>query len=71
MGGNKNKLMARQRNRIDLFTKEEKAIWDVNQMIENMPHAHPLLTECQILLDKAKDKLSDWVDTTQNGETNG
>lgn len=51
-----------RRAQLQHMTKEERAIWDAHQMIENMPHAHPLITECQVLLDKAKDKLSDWVD---------
>lgn len=50
-----------RRNRIDLFTKEEKAIYDVQQMIEHM-EADPILTDVGDLLSQARNRLSDYVD---------
>lgn len=50
-----------RRIRIDLFTPEEKALFDMVGEIEKLG-AHPLLTDCVVLLGDARGKLSDWVD---------
>lgn len=50
-----------RRARIDLFTPEERAIFDAMTMIE-MLGAHPLLTGAVVLLGAARMKLADWVD---------
>lgn len=51
-----------RRSRIDLMTHEERMIRDCVVAIEQMPHAHPLLTDAQTLLMQAQNKLADWVD---------
>ncbi len=51
-----------RRSRIDLLTGEEFLIRASIKAIEEMPHAHPLLTEAQTLLMQAQSKLADWVD---------
>lgn len=50
-----------RRNRLDLNTPAEKAIFSAMQEVEKAG-AHPLLTEAVILLGKAKDLISDYVD---------
>ena len=50
-----------RRNRIDLQTPIEKAISDVITMIEESV-ADVRLTQAQILLGEAKDKVSDYID---------
>jgi hypothetical protein len=50
-----------RRIRIDLFTPEEKALYEMVGKIEELG-AHPLLTDCVVLLGEARSKLSDWVD---------
>ncbi len=50
-----------RRNRIDLFTPAEKAIYDAIQEVEKMP-ADVRLTEATILLDKARAKVADFID---------
>lgn len=50
-----------RRIRIDLFTKEEKAIYDVQQMIEHMD-ADTILTDVGLLLSQARNRLSDYID---------
>jgi hypothetical protein len=50
-----------RRNRLDLNTSEEIAIYDVMQKIEQLG-THELLTECVIKLSEAREKLADWVD---------
>jgi hypothetical protein len=50
-----------RRNRIDLLTPAEKAVYDVIGVVESVG-AHPLLTDAVILLGQARDKLSDYVE---------
>lgn len=50
-----------RRSCLDLFCPAEKAIFDAVQAVEQTP-AHPRLTEAVILLQKAKDQVSDFVD---------
>lgn len=50
-----------RRNRIDHFTPAEKAIWDAIQEVEKAG-ANTFLTEAVILLQQAKDRVSDFVD---------
>ena len=53
-----------RRNRIDLYTPAERAIYDAMGVVEQAG-AHPLLTEAVILLGQAKDKVADFVDGQQ------
>lgn len=57
-----------RRVRIDLFSKEEKAIYDVQQMIEHM-EADPILTDVGLLLSQARNRLADYVDKQISKET--
>lgn len=50
-----------RRNRLDLNTPAEKAIYDAIQEVEKLP-ADVKLTEAVTLLAKAKDLVSDFVD---------
>lgn len=50
-----------RRSRIDLFTPAETAIFQAMQAVEEAG-AHPLLTDAVLLLQRAKDKVSDYVD---------
>ena len=50
-----------RRNRIDLFTPAEKAIYDALLEVEKMP-ADTRLTESTILLNKAREKVADFID---------
>lgn len=50
-----------RRNRLDLNTPAEKAIYDAIQEVEKVG-ADPKLTEVVVMLGKAKDLLSDYVD---------
>lgn len=50
-----------RRNRLDLNTPAEKAIYDAMQEVEKLP-ADVKLTEAVTLLAKAKDLVSDFVD---------
>lgn len=50
-----------RRNRIDLFTPAEKAIYEAIREVEKVG-ADTLLTEAVILLQQAMDKVSDFVD---------
>ena len=50
-----------RRIRIDRYTPAEKAINDAIQVVE-AAGAHPLLTDAVILLDKAREKVADFVD---------
>jgi hypothetical protein len=50
-----------RRNRLDLSTPAEKAIYDAMQEVEKLP-ADVKLTEAVTLLAKAKDLVSDFVD---------
>jgi len=50
-----------RRNRLDLNTPAEKAIYDAIQEVERVG-AHEKLTEAVILLGKAKALVSDYVD---------
>jgi hypothetical protein len=53
-----------RRNRLDLNTPAEKAIYDAVQEVEKVG-ADPKLTDVVLLLSKAKDLLSDYVDGKQ------
>lgn len=55
-----------RRVRMDQWTPAEKAIHDAMQEVEKMPAATQL-TEAVILLEQAKDKVSDWVDANVAG----
>lgn len=48
-------------------TKEENLITDAMAAVENLG-AHPLLTDCVILLEQARNKLSDYVDRPKSDE---
>lgn len=50
-----------RRNRLDLNTPAEKAIHDAIQKVEKVG-ADPKLTDVVVMLAKAKDLLSDYVD---------
>lgn len=50
-----------RRNRIDRFSRAERAIWDAAQAVEAMP-ADPRLTEAGELLSKARGLVADFVD---------
>lgn len=50
-----------RRNRLDLNTPAEKAIYDAMQEVEKLP-SDVKLTEAVTLLAKAKDLVSDFVD---------
>lgn len=54
-----------RRNRVDLWTPAERAIYDAMQAVEQMP-AHPLLTDAVILLGKARDRVADFVDDVEH-----
>ena len=51
-----------RRNRLDLNTPTELAIYNAMQEVEKMP-ANEKLTEAVTLLAKAKDLVSDFVDS--------
>lgn len=53
-----------RRNRVDKMTIQEQAIHVAMYHVEEMP-ADPLLTDALILLQQAKDKVSDYVDYNQ------
>ncbi len=50
-----------RRNRMDFNTPSEKAIYDAIQEVEKAG-ADPKLTDVVVMLGKAKDLLSDYVD---------
>lgn len=50
-----------RRNRIDLFTPAEKAIWDAQAAVE-AAGSDVLLTEAGNLLAQARDKVADFVE---------
>lgn len=50
-----------RRIRIDLMTPEELAIYNMVGEVEKLG-AHPLLTDCVVLLGDARQKLAEWVD---------
>jgi len=50
-----------RRNRLGLNTPAEKAIYDAIQEVEKVG-ADPKLTDVVVMLGKAKDLLSDYVD---------
>ena len=50
-----------RRNRLDLFVPAEKAIFDAMQEVEKMD-ADVRLTHAVILLQKAQEKVADFVD---------
>lgn len=51
-----------RRNRIDLLTPAEKAIYDAVQAVENLP-ADVRLTDAVILLQAARDKVADYIES--------
>ncbi len=54
-----------RRNRIDLFTEAEKAIYDAQQAVERAG-ADVRLTEATILLSKAREAVADFVDGVES-----
>jgi hypothetical protein len=50
-----------RRNRLDLCTPAELAIYDAVQAVEKAG-AHPLLTDAVNLLAQAREKVADYVD---------
>ena len=50
-----------RRNRIDLMTPAEKAIYDAIQVVEEAG-AHELLTKAVVLLGEAQEAVADYVD---------
>lgn len=50
-----------RRNIVSQLTPAEKAIYDAVQMVEEMP-ADERLTDAVILLQKAKEKVADYID---------
>lgn len=50
-----------RRNQIPLMTSAEYAIFEAVQKVEEMP-AHPLLTDAVTLLQRARDKVADFVE---------
>ncbi len=56
-----------RRNRIDLHTPVEMAIRQVMLSLEGMP-GHPLLTEAVDLLNQAKSRVADWIESPINQE---
>lgn len=57
-----------RRNRIDLNTPAEKAIYDAMQAVEKVG-ADVRLTEAVVLLAKAKDLVSDFVDDSNQNKS--
>lgn len=53
-----------RRNRVDLHTPAEKAIHEAMAEVEKLP-ADVRLTDAIILLEKAKQCVSDYVDSNQ------
>lgn len=51
-----------RRNRIDLLTVEEKLIYDATQAVDCMP-ADVRLTEAVVLLQQAREKVADYVES--------
>lgn len=50
-----------RRSRIDVITKEEKAIYQLTGEIEALG-ADPLLTDAVCLLEQARQRVADWVE---------
>lgn len=53
-----------RRIRIDRLTPAERAIYDALIAVEAVG-AHPLLTEAVVLLQEARSKVADYVDTIE------
>ncbi len=53
-----------RRARLDRMTVAERTIYDAIQRVEEMP-ADVRLTEAQVLLDKARNLVADFVDEQQ------
>lgn len=53
-----------RRNIVSQLTPAEKTIYDAMQMVEEMP-ADERLTDAVILLQKAKEKVADFVDNIE------
>ncbi|GEM_PF-2784035 len=58
----------KRRNRLDLFEPSEKAIYDAMQEVEKLP-PDERLTEAVVLLGKAKDLISDFLDESLRKES--
>lgn len=56
-----------RRNRIDLFTPAERAIYDAMQAVEDLP-ADVRLTRAVIKLGEARALVADFVDGVPDGE---
>ncbi len=54
-----------RRNRIDLFSEAEKAIYDAQQAVERAG-ADPRLTKATILLSEARSAVADFVDGVES-----
>lgn len=50
-----------RRNRMDLWSPAERAIFEAIQAVESVG-AHPLLTQAVVMLGKARDRVSDFID---------
>jgi hypothetical protein len=57
----------RRRSDLDRNAPEELAIRDALSKVESMG-AHPLLTEAVVLLDKAREKVADYIDKDETGQ---
>lgn len=55
-----------RRNQIDLYSRAELAIRNAMLAVESMP-ADVLLTEAVVMLEKAKEKVADYIDSTSRG----
>lgn len=55
-----------RRSRLYEFTPAERAIWDATQAVE-AAGCHPLLTEAVNLLQRAREKVADYVDASDQG----
>lgn len=55
-----------KRNRLDLMTPAELAIYNAIQEVEKLG-ADIILTDVVVELGKAKDKLSDYIDAQEKG----
>ncbi len=59
-----------RRNRIDHLTTPERAIRDALLAVERQG-AHPLLTDASNLLQQAKDKVADYVESADSAKNCG
>ena len=56
-----------RRNRLDLLTPTELALFNMVVEVESLG-AHPFLTDVVILLGQARNKLADWVELPADDE---